>query len=112
MHGNETMTPLKNTINDRLNANTSKWWERHKKQESHSDQVHHLLESVEQGLRIVCNRWILKPFTFGVKQRRTYVNIVNMLITALMTIALLDELFLWIRYHQLRQEAREARRNC
>ena len=35
-------------------------------------------------------------------------NIVNMLITALMTIALLDELFLWIRYRQLRQEAREA----
>ena len=39
-------------------------------------------------------------------------NIVNMLNTALMTIALLDELFLWIRYRQLRQEAREARRNC
>ena len=35
-------------------------------------------------------------------------NIVNMLITALMTFALLDELFLWIRYRQLRQEAREA----
>ena len=31
-----------------------------------------------------------------------------MLITALMTIALLDELFLWIRYRQLRQGAREA----
>ena len=35
-------------------------------------------------------------------------NIVNMLITALMTIVLLDELFLWIRYRQLRQETREA----
>ena len=33
---------------------------------------------------------------------------VNMLITALMTFALLDELCLWIRYRQLRQEAREA----
>ena len=35
-------------------------------------------------------------------------NIVNMLITGLMTIALLDELFLWIQYRQLHQEAREA----
>ena len=35
-------------------------------------------------------------------------NMVNMLITALMTFALLDKLFLWIRYRQLRQEAREA----
>ena len=35
-------------------------------------------------------------------------NIVNMLIMALMTFALLDELFLWIRYRQLRQETREA----
>ena len=35
-------------------------------------------------------------------------NIVNMLITTLMTFALLDELFLWIRYRQLHQEAREA----
>ena len=35
-------------------------------------------------------------------------TIVNMLFTALMTIALLDELFLGIRYRQLRQEAREA----
>ena len=108
MHGNETMTPFKNTINGRLNANTSKWWERPKKQDSHSDQVHHLLEILEQGLVILQNSWILKPFTFGVKQRQTYVNIVNMLITALMTFALLDELFLWIRYRQLRQEAREA----
>ena len=35
-------------------------------------------------------------------------NMVIMLITANMTIALLDELFLWIRYRQIRQEAREA----
>ena len=35
-------------------------------------------------------------------------NIVNILNTALMTFALLDELFLWIRYRQLRQEARGA----
>ena len=35
-------------------------------------------------------------------------NIVNMLNMALMTFALLDELFLWIRYRQLRQEARGA----
>ena len=37
-------------------------------------------------------------------------NSVNMLITALMTIALLDELFLWIRYRQLRQGARRQQR--
>ena len=41
------------TINGRLNANTSKWWEHHKKQDSHSDQVHHLLESLEQGIVIL-----------------------------------------------------------
>ena len=35
-------------------------------------------------------------------------NIVNVFITALMTFALLDELFLWTRYRQLHQEAREA----
>ena len=53
MHSNETMTLLKNTINGRLNANTSKWWERLKKQDSHSDQVHHLLESLEQDIVIL-----------------------------------------------------------
>ena len=35
-------------------------------------------------------------------------NIINMLITALITFALLDELFLCIRYRQLRQLAKEA----
>ena len=35
-------------------------------------------------------------------------NIVIMLAMTMMTIALLDDLLLWMRYHQLRQEAREA----
>ena len=40
---------IKEHFNGRLNANTSKWWERPKKQDSHTDQAHHLLESLEQG---------------------------------------------------------------
>ena len=42
------------------------------------------------------------------KQRRTYVNIVSMLVMTMMTFALLDEVLFWMRCHQLRLEAREA----
>ena len=37
-------------------------------------------------------------------------NIVNVLITALMTSALLDELFLWTRYRQLRKRGQGGSR--
>ena len=39
---------------------------------------------------------------------KTITNIVSMLAITVMTIALLDELLLWLRCCQLRQEARET----
>ena len=42
------------------------------------------------------------------KQRRTFLNIVNMWVMTMISIVILDELLLWIRCLQLRREAREA----
>ena len=41
-------------------------------------------------------------------ERRTFMNIVNMWVMTMITIAILDELLLWMRCRQLRREAREA----
>ena len=68
--GKETMTLLKNTINGRLNVNTSKWWEHpcHKNRDSQDlDRLHPLLEALDWGPVIWWNLWTQKHFTFGEK---------------------------------------------